>query len=136
MSINFYQGQTDLLKNVKPSSSETPEDENKKEQEARNLDDSKIEEIKKRIAEFFNIKNIHFLLGSGTSCNAIPNMKGLYKEVVSYLNKKRKGVSEEKKELYQSVSDEFCSIHKRVKKKGGYNLEEVLGILYSNRTYL
>lgn len=136
MSINFYQGQTDLLKNVKPSSSETPEDENKKEQEARNLDDSKIEEIKRRIAELFNIKNIHFLLGSGTSCNAIPNMKGLYKRVVTNLNKQRKEASEEEKEFYQSVSDEFCSIHKRVKKKGGYNLEEVLGILYSNRTYL
>lgn len=136
MSINFYQGQTDLLKNIKQNSRETQGIEDKEEQEAQNLDHLQIDEIKKRIAEFFNIKNIHFLLGSGTSCNAIPNMKGLYKEVVTNLNKQKKEVSEEERELYKSISREFCSIHKRVKKRRSYNLEEVLGILYSNRIYL
>lgn len=137
MSINFFQGQTDLLKDVRLSSNETSEDENKKgEEDGEVLNNLKIEEIKKRIAEFFNIKNIHFLFGSGTSCNAIPNMQGLYRTVVSNLNQQKKEAEDEDKELYKSICAEFCSIHKRVRKNGSYNLEEVLGILYSNRIYL
>ena len=103
--INFYQGTTSILKNdtndVKP-----------------------IEQIKTRIAEFFNMKNIHFLFGSGTSCNAIPNMKGLYCKLL------RKILSLEDKKL----KSEFKSIVRRLKSKN--NLEEILGILYSHKEYL
>ena len=57
-NINFYQGTTNVIK----------------------LDNNKdpLEQIKERIAEFFNMRNVHFLFGSGISCNAIPNMHGLY----------------------------------------------------------
>lgn len=137
MSVNFYQGQTDLLQDVKQKSNESSKiDDINEIDDEKVLVSLKIEEIKKRIAEFFNIKNIHFLFGSGTSCNAIPNMHGLYKAVVNNLNKQRKEAQAEDKDLYESICREFCSIHRRVRKNGFYNLEEVLGILYSNRIYL
>ena len=63
--MNFYQGTTDLLKDIK------------KEADG-DIQELQLQEIKSRLVEFFNIKNIHFLFGSGTSCNAIPNMKGLF----------------------------------------------------------
>lgn len=69
--IFFYQGTTNLLKDIK-----------EKESIDESLSDLQLQEIRKRITEFFNIKNIHFLFGSGTSCNAIPNMKGLFKKVI------------------------------------------------------
>lgn len=126
-SINFFQGQTDLLKDLKLNNSENSNEEGQE-------DNSEIEEIKKRIGEFFNVKNIHFLLGSGTSCNAIPTMKMLYCEVVkSLIDKKNKSSDNE---FYNNVYLEFRAIHKRVKQRGTLNLEEVLGILYSNRIYL
>ena len=63
--IKFYQGQTDLLELIQIKDSDS-------------IKNKHVIEIQKRIMEFFNIKNIHFLFGSGTSCNAIPNMKGLH----------------------------------------------------------
>ena len=70
--LNFYQGTTDLLKDIKKEAD-------------RDIQELQLQEIKSRLVEFFNIKNIHFLFGSGTSCNAIPNMKGLFKEVLNTL---------------------------------------------------
>lgn len=113
-NIHFYQGQNNLLSNF----------DDKTYIDNENTDEQKILEIKKRIAEFFNIKNIHFLFGSGTSCNAIPNMKGLLKNV--------------KKAVYshhdKKIKLEFYAITKRLHNKN--NLEEILGILYSNKVYL
>ncbi|SHG20430.1 hypothetical protein [Dysgonomonas macrotermitis] len=118
--LNFYQGNTNLLKNIKEGS------------DGLTLQDIQLKEIRNRLAEFFNIKNIHFLLGSGTSCNAIPNMKGLFREVLkTQINKKN---SIPKNEYHEEIWREFKSIHKRSRDKG--NLEEILGILYSNRIYL
>lgn len=102
--LNFFQGQTNLL-------------------ESTNGDKEQIKEIQKRIIEFFNIKNIHFLFGSGTSCNAIPTMAGLFEAV-------RKKVDS----LEEDIKSEFNSIIERIENKE--NLEEILGILYSNRIYL
>lgn len=102
--INFFQGQSDLLAEIEDK-------------------DEQLKEIQKRIIEFFNVKNIHFLFGSGTSCNAIPNMKGLFKEVNEAVNL-----------LGGEMKTEFDSIIDRVEDK--VNLEEILGILYSNRIYL
>jgi hypothetical protein len=102
-NINFYQGLTNLF--------------DKKE-------DKQIEKIKEHIEEFFNMKNIHFLLGSGTSCNAIPNMKGLYDAA------RKKIYSQNDKQL----KTELYSIIKRLQTKN--NLEDILGILYSHRVYL
>src|SRR6056297_893150 len=109
--INFFQGQTDLLFDIKESS------DNKDKSELQ------IQEIQKRIVEFFNVKNIHFLFGSGTSCNAIPNMKGLSDAA-------KKGIEL----IGGEVQEEFEAIINRIENKE--NLEEILGILYSNKIYL
>lgn len=136
MSINFFQGQTDLLKGVSLNDKKVSVQDEDAENPECEIENLKIEEIKKRITEFFNIKNIHFLFGSGTSCNAIPTMQGLFKEVALNLKKQKQEALEETKVLYNSICREFFSVYKRVKKKGAYNLEEILGVLYSNRNYL
>ncbi len=74
--------------------------------------------VQAKIAELFNMKNVCFLFGSGTSCPAIPNMKGLLGKV----GKVVKGTDTEK--LY-------C----RIKEKTNDNLEEILGVLYSGKFY-
>lgn len=108
--INFFQGQSDLLSFIKEDDILTTED-------------LKIKEIQKRIMEFFNVKNIHFLFGSGTSCKAIPNMKGLYMAVYN-----------EVVESGGAKMKEFDAIAERI--DNNENLEEILGILYSRRIYL
>ena len=118
--IFFYQGTTNLLKDIK-----------EKESIDESLSDLQLQEIRKRITEFFNIKNIHFLFGSGTSCNAIPNMKGLFKKVIMAIITSK---NTSKEEAYKEIWQEFKAINKRIREKG--NLEEILGILYSNRIYL
>lgn len=109
--IHFQQGQTDLLAGLKENPSEE------------SSTDAQIEEIKKRIVEFFNVKNIHFLFGSGTSCNSIPSMNGLFDKVKEVVDK-----------LDEDVKDEFEAIVERIDDKK--NLEEILGILYANKIYL
>ncbi len=109
-NINFYQGQTNLLKDIEDTGD-------------KNIQNLQIERIRDRINEFFNVKNIHFLFGSGTSCNAIPDMKGLYNKV----KKKIEG-------LGRTSVKQFTSISERAKPKN--DLEDILGILYSKRAYL
>ncbi|WP_288461022.1 SIR2 family protein [uncultured Chryseobacterium sp.] len=86
-------------------------------------DNKRIETIKSRIKEMFNMKNINFLFGSGTSVGAIPTMNGLYNSVLDRLK-----AHTEKKHL-----EEFLKIEKRIKTKK--NLEDILGVLYSYRIY-
>ncbi len=100
--IKFLQGLTDLV-------SETKEQE------------KKIEFIKNKISEFFNMKNVHFLFGSGTSSGAIPIMKELFKKV---------------KENVHHLTAEIVSIFDNVKLKTDNDFEELLGILYSQRIFL
>ena len=99
-NISFFQGQQDYF------------------QESN--EDNKLETIKAKIAEFFNMKNVHFLFGSGVSCPTIPNMSGLFKCVKNELISK----------------DELDKIFVRISNKNGENLEEVLGVLYSQKIYL
>ncbi|MBO7495980.1 MAG: SIR2 family protein [Salinivirgaceae bacterium] len=89
-----------------------------------NDDNQKIEIIKSRISEFFNMKNVHFLFGSGTSCPAIPNMQSLYLKV--------KKVIDESTEIKPEDKEDFYLIANNNKD----NLEEILGVLYSKREYI
>ena len=100
--IRLYQGKDDLLE--------------KTEQE------QAIGTIKKKIEGFFDMKNVYFLFGSGTSTDAIPKMSILAKDVEDYL----KEHSDEKLQKFYG----------RIAKKKGNNLEEILGVLYSKRSYL
>lgn len=103
--IHFFQGTTDLGK--------------KEYSEIKNDSKKYIEAVKKRIGEFFNVKNVNFLFGSGTSCPVIPNMGGLFEYIESILKE------------HADLKDIF----NRIANKSGKNLEEILGILYSAKAY-
>ena len=75
--------------------------------------------LKDKIREFFNLKNINFLFGSGTSSGAIPTMDGLFKELKF----------DEEKEIAEKTEFE------RIVNKVGKNLEATLEVMYSARTY-
>lgn len=74
--------------------------------------------VQAKIAGLFNMKNVCFLFGSGTSCPAIPNMKALLKKV---------------EEAVIETGTE--KLYNRIKKKANDNLEEILGVLYSGKFY-
>ena len=100
LNLHFYQGKSNYLV-----------ENNIKEKEYKQA-------VKAKIAEFFNMKNVCFLFGAGTSCPAIPNMTGLYAKVEKAL----KGNYMEKR---------FGKIAKACDNK----LEEILSVLYSGRAY-
>jgi hypothetical protein len=107
-NINFVQGARDLIS-------------------ARDLNSggvASLEQIKTRIAEFFNMKNVNFLFGSGTSCDAIPNMKGLFDVVKNEIDHQKD----------DEIKKEFNSIVKTLKPEN--SLENILGVLYSHKAYL
>lgn len=80
--------------------------------------DKNLALLKDKIREFFNLKNVNFLFGSGTSSGAIPTMSKLYEDL---------HFDEDEKE----TECEFDSI---VKKEGD-NLEKCLNVMYSARSY-
>ena len=110
MAIYFFQGKENYLK-----THHVDDNDNNK----------KIEIIKNRILEFFNMKNVHFLFGSGTSCPAIPSMNGLFKRMNEEIEKESNNITKENKELFNNIVN--------IK---GKNLEEILGVLYSKREFL
>ncbi|WP_298351180.1 SIR2 family protein [uncultured Dokdonia sp.] len=112
LKINFFQGQSDLLTEIKNTNEE--------------VENKSIESIKNKISELFNMKNIHFLFGSGTSAGAIPTMAQLYDKVETH-------IAGLELPLNKFIKEEFEKIKLRVDDK---NLEDVLGILYSHRVYL
>lgn len=80
---------------------------------------SRLSNLKDKIREFFNLKNINFLFGSGTSSGAIPTMDGLFKDLKF----------DEEKEVDEKAEFE------RIVNKVGKSLEAVLEVLYSARIY-
>lgn len=74
--------------------------------------------LKEKLREFFNLKNVNFLFGSGTSNGAIPTMPKLY-ETLSF--------NDDEKDLQK----EFECISGKV----GENLEKCLSVMYAARTY-
>ena len=74
--------------------------------------------LKEKLREFFNLKNVNFLFGSGTSNGAIPTMPRLY-ETLAF--------SDDEKDLQK----EFECISGKV----GENLEKCLSVMYASRTY-
>lgn len=108
--IHFFQGNTDLV----------PENKENTEAAYKDIID-KI--IKPKFNEFFNLKNIHFLFGSGTSSHSIPTMAGLFKTL-------DKGISSE-------TSDKnIVRCFDKIKDANKGNLEQILSVLYSQRVAL
>lgn len=75
--------------------------------------------LKDKIREFFNLKNINFLFGSGTSSGAIPTMDGLFK-----------GLKFDKENENAEKAEFECIVN-----EVGENLEATLEVMYSARTY-
>lgn len=65
------------------------------------LTEKKVELIKTKLREFFNLKNVNFLFGAGTSSEAIDTMSELYKNL-----KFSGGEKEEEKEFKSIVAKE------------------------------
>ena len=80
--------------------------------------DKNLTLLKDKIREFFNLKNVNFLFGSGTSSGAIPTMSKLY-EALHFDN--------EETEMEREFN---CIV-----KKEGDNLEKCLNVMYSARSY-
>lgn len=99
MDYHFLQGNNNLLEGVDV--------------------DRLLETISDKISSFFDMKNLCFLFGSGTSAKAIPLMKGLY----DGLQQEKDSYSKDEKRFLENIND----------KK---NIENVLGVLYSGRSYL
>lgn len=77
------------------------------------------------IAQFLRdqlqLKNVSFLLGSGTSSPALPLMSGLYAGVM--------------KEIEKHPTSLQSSLFSKVSAKAQGNLEEILGLLYARLSY-
>ena len=80
---------------------------------------NRMQVVKDKIKEFFNMKNVNFLFGSGTSSPAIPVMKGLLKAI------RESKLTDKEKEVFEQIAE--------VKND---NIEEILGTLYSQKAYL
>lgn len=80
---------------------------------------ARISLLKDKIRELFNLKNINFLFGSGTSSGAIPTMNELFEDLKF----------DEEKEIAEKTEFE------RIVNKVGKNLEATLEVMYSARTY-
>lgn len=81
-------------------------------------DSEKLACLKDKLRDFFNLKNVNFLFGSGTSSGAICTMAGLY-EKLKFTNKEAE------------LENEFRSIERKV----GKNLEKCLSVMYAARSY-
>lgn len=102
-NIEFTQGTNNLFKLL---------------DEKENLEPIKqIKFIKEKLKEFFNLKNVNFLFGAGSSADAIPTMKELYQNLVNTLD-------DESKNILNSIS---------ATNEG--DLEGILTVLYSARNY-
>lgn len=77
-----------------------------------------LESLKQKIRDLFNLKNVNFLFGSGTSNGAIPTMSELY-STLSFTPDEAK------------LEEEFF----RIVKKSGENLEKCLNVMYAARTH-
>lgn len=86
-----------------------------------NLDqDEKKRHIVRFLRDQLQLKNVSFLLGSGTSSPALPLMSGLYAGV--------------KKEIEKDPTLQL-SLFNKVSEKAQENLEEILGLLYARLSY-
>lgn len=83
--------------------------------------DNQLDLIKSRISEFFKLKNVYFLFGSGTSNGAIPVMKDLFQKVQGKV---------------KTLSKPIQAIFDDVNLNNPNDFEELLGILYSQRNFL
>lgn len=98
--IVFTQGSVDLLEKCKEEK-------------------EKLKLIQDRVRNFFNLKNVNFLFGSGTSAGAIPTMSDLYKGFKGSL----------------STDSASLEVFKTIEAKANKSLEACLQTLYAAEAY-
>lgn len=81
----------------------------------------KARDIVQFLRDQLQLKNVSFLLGSGTSSPALPLMSGLYERV--------------KKEIEKEPSSLQKDLFNKVSARAQGNLEEILGLLYARLSY-
>ncbi|MCT4600867.1 MAG: SIR2 family protein [Marinifilaceae bacterium] len=131
--IKFTQGVTQIHNNKEYKSCEEDNPDNTGEEKL-------IQAIKNKILELFNMKNVNFLFGSGTSAGAIPTMAELYNKVNDSLVEGKKS-QKEFSLIVEGIKSKLLKEKKYTsndieKYHPEHNLEEILGTLYSNRAYL
>ncbi|MBW8186202.1 SIR2 family protein [Shewanella nanhaiensis] len=97
-------------------------------------DEVKLEKIRSKVSDLTNIKNLHFLLGAGASADAIPAMEPLIKIVEEKVNSDNTEADIIREECTFSHHDLKAGFQV-VKKHSPKNLENILGTLYSKRSY-
>lgn len=83
-------------------------------------DEEKLKIIKDRVRNFFNLKNVNFLFGSGTSAGAIPTMSDLYKGF---------------KEILSKDDSASLEVFKTIEGNANGSLEACLQTLYAAEAY-
>ncbi|MFO9089013.1 SIR2 family protein [Legionella pneumophila serogroup 1] len=78
-----------------------------------------LKAIKQKVTELCNVKNVHFLLGAGTSSGAIPSMKVMQEDISKDIESTE---NVEIKKLYRNINSD--------------NLEKTLNILYAKKYFL
>ncbi|PMN70781.1 SIR2 family protein [Enterovibrio norvegicus] len=94
-----------------------------------------LEKIRSKMSDLTNIKNLHFLLGAGASADAIPAMEPLIKIVEDEVNSGNTEALVALEECAFSHHD-LKEGFQAVKKHSPKNLENILGTLYSKRSYM
>ncbi|MEZ9187032.1 SIR2 family protein [Vibrio splendidus] len=94
-----------------------------------------LEKIRSKISDLTNIKNLHFLLGAGASSDAIPAMEKLIETVEERVNSDNTEASITQGQC-KFNHDDLKIGFQAVKKNAPKNLENILGTLYSKRSYL
>ncbi|MEZ8084035.1 SIR2 family protein [Enterovibrio norvegicus] len=94
-----------------------------------------LEKIRSKMSDLTNIKNLHFLLGAGASADAIPAMEPLIKIVEDEVNSRNTEALVALEECAFSHHD-LKEGFQAVKKHSPKNLENILGTLYSKRSYM
>jgi hypothetical protein len=94
--------------------------------------ESNLDKIKQKISDLSNVKNVHFLLGAGTSSDAIPTMKEMVASIDFRLT-----LPIPPKIVPPNVPHTVLqALFNKIKGSTEENLENILGVLYSRRAYL
>ncbi len=94
-----------------------------------------LEKIRSKMSDLTNIKNLHFLLGAGASADAIPAMAPLIQIVEDCVNSSIT-VAQAAFGDFGFTPEELRAAFLKVKEHSPTNLENMLGTLYSKRSYL
>lgn len=84
-------------------------------------DNDVLENIKQKITELSNLKNVSFLLGAGASSDAVPTMRSMQEEISTHIN---------------DLDDSDDAVKNLYKIIDADNLEKKLIILYAKKNYL